>query len=523
MGWHWHWRAFWLGVLGYGLSCAFSQDVWIIDSPITILEPRDVGHIIVVGDGSLCVRDVPEPGLRVSGHIWMLDRSRLSLESSVIQIQSQYHGQYQVVATDQASISIANCDYRVPSGVQHGITGAGDAEVTLQSTDFEFVQLSAANHARLDARDLNGRFEVILMDEADMFLQRIPRETGQGALWVWVEFDAGSQAVYSPPMPGWLSEWRFPPAEATGIHQTCLLRNCEVLLWPMLLEPGCDLTLKDISEENWVVVGNYLRESCEVQGLENGLTAEDLLVPVPNRRVQLDHASIDTWNLYPVGDARVRVQNCLLGEILAMERAVVKMEQCTIDGSGGFFGAVDQTWIDATDCQFTCDVQVSNEARMQLHACDVLPYPQDPTGEYTRFGAHDSAVLLLDHTSATSTPTLGGDGVIGVTWLSEVPASPPQAGESVSLAGTLAVYTQSTFAHSVSWRIRAVSQTAPSQAHKANPTLPGVVVAQGAGNVEAGFLGSWQGPAGRDCRLVLELQDPFGRTLTGYRDIPSGR
>ena len=51
-----------------------------------------------------------------------------------------------------------------------------------------------------------------------MVLADIPRESGAGSIWVWVEFPAGSEAEYSPPMPGYIESWSFPPVGATGIE-----------------------------------------------------------------------------------------------------------------------------------------------------------------------------------------------------------------------------------------------------------------------------------------------------------------
>ena len=43
----------------------FAAEPWIITGDVVITEPTDVEDVIVAGAGSLTVRDLPEPGLRV--------------------------------------------------------------------------------------------------------------------------------------------------------------------------------------------------------------------------------------------------------------------------------------------------------------------------------------------------------------------------------------------------------------------------------------------------------------------------
>ena len=104
-----------------------------------------------------------------------------------------------------------------------------------------------------------------------MELEDIPRDPGEGRIWVWVEFPRGSVAEYTPPLPGFVTSWTFPPTGSVGIEQSVLVERCEAMLWPMLVREDARLTLKDIPEENWVVVGLYLPESVTIDGLINGL------------------------------------------------------------------------------------------------------------------------------------------------------------------------------------------------------------------------------------------------------------
>jgi len=489
-------------------TVAGAADPWIITDQVVISEPTRVGDVIVLGHGSLTVRGVPEPGLEVAGNLWALGSSTILLSDSVIRVESVYNGQYALVGADDARLEVTGCDYRVPSGVQHALLVAGDAELVVADTDFGDVQLITANSSRLEATRLNGHFEVIVQDAAAANLTDIPRDPDQGNLWVWVEFGSGSRAEYSPPLPGFVDHWSFPPEGAAGIPQSVEMSRCEVLLWPLLVRPDSDLTLRDIDADNWVVVGLHLPADAAIADLVNGTSYVDHELGLADRRLLLADAAVDTWNLYPEDGARVEVRDSVLGEILSMGSSEVRVDRTTVDGTGGFLGARDRSRITAAASHITCTVEATQDAAIELHHSVVEPYATDPEARFTRFGAYDRGRLLADHTSVATIPVLDGKGVIAVAYIADPPPVPPGAGAPVELDGWAAVMSLDEDLARSGWRLDAV------------PRLGGVPVpiATGDGNVEGGALGAWGGadPA-VDHLLQLTLWDGWGRLFVGGR------
>lgn len=485
---------------------ATADDPWVIVDDVVITEPTRVGDVIVLLDGSLTVTGVPEPGLEVEGNLWALGSAEVVLEDSVIQFLSTHHGQYALAAVENARVEVSGCEYRVPNGVQHALVTAGDAELVVEDTDFGDVQLVAAHTSRVEASRLNGRFEVIVQNDAAMVLSDIPRDPGAGALWVWVEFPAGSEAVYTPPMPGYVTDWSFPPQGSTGIDQTVQLERCEAQLWPMLIREGSRLELRDIPEDNWVVVGLHLFESTVVEGLHNQTDYSDETLGIGAHSIRLVNASIDTWNLYPQGNALVRVSDSTLGEILAMGSPWVVVDGTTIDGTGGFLGTRDRSRMVLTNSTVTCTVEAAQDSTLELHHSVVEPYPQDPTGAWTRFGAFGSARLYAHQTPVTTTPALGGDGLIAASYIVDPPTEPPTTGSPASLVGIAAQFSLEGGPAPGRWRLQAVSPVTGEVEQ----------IAAGDGNAEEDVLGVWEGadPMQR-YRLQVVLEDAWGRTLTG--------
>jgi hypothetical protein len=499
-----------LAALAFALPVAAADEPWIILGDELITEPTEIGDVILLGEASLTVTGVPEPGLRVSGNIWAVGSSEVVFEDSAIRFMSKFHGQYALVAGENARIEIDGCDYRIPNFVQHGLVVAGQGELVVRDTDFDDAQLITVETASITAERLNGNFEVIVQHDSRMTLADIPRDPGAGSIWVWVEFREGSEAVYTPPMPGMVDHWSFPPQDATGILQTVTVDRCEARLWPMLIREGSRVTLRDIPEDNWTVVGLHLFESTVVSDLINGTMYADRRLQIGAHDIHLVNASIDTWNLYPQGSALVQVRDSVLGEILAMGHPRVLVTDTTIDGSGGFFGARDHSHITAVNTTITCTVEATQDAVIELHHSFAEPYPHDPTGDFTRFGSYDRALLYAHHTVINSTPALDGDGLLAGSFVA-VPAQPPGDGSSVPLNGTLAMFSFDGDPALAEWRVEAVSRIAGQSE----------LIASGSGNAEDAFLGTWHRadpPVDQEIRVVLT--DTRGRRVVGRYSVP---
>jgi len=498
------------------ITCGITQDVWYIDGHETINEPIELGHVILVGNASLTISGVPDPGVRFNGNLWLLNESQLIMDSSVIKFMNSYHGQYSLAAVHQATITIRNCNYQVPSGVQHTLMTVDDATSKITDSDFDFVQILSANRSSFELARLNGRFEVLVQNESRMKVTDIPREEDSGELWVWVEFPDKCQAVYTPPMPGFTESWFFPPENSSGIFQEVELTNCQTLLWPMLVGRQVDLTLKDIPEENWVVVGFYFPAGGRVDNLHNQMYGDFTQLDLSDRKVVLDHASIDTWNCYGQKNSRLTVTNSTLGEILMLENSRLYMDHTTIDGTGGYFGATENAYVFARDCRFTCDVQVAQNAMAEMHFCELAPYGPDTTGDFTFLRAFDDSRILINQSPVTTTPYLGGNGVIGVTALQQTPSYPPSTSEEFSFTGSAMLFSLNEEIANLEWQFRVMHKP---QFFKAS-ALPSdellIELGSGLGNHEDQILGSWgNANPSYTYELQLKLSDGWGREMVG--------
>jgi hypothetical protein len=257
------------------------------------------------------------------------------------------------------------------------------------------------------------------------------------------------------------------------------------------------------------VVGLHLPSDATFTALRNATTYTDATLPLDDRTVRLQEASIDTWNLYPQRDARVVVQDSLVGEILAMQRSSVRVERTTIDGTGGYLGATDSATLVLADSTVTCTIQAVRDSRLELHRCLALPYPSDPTGAFTRFGAYDTARLLAAQTPILSTPALGGQGVIGIVYLEELPVAPPGPGAPFELFGSVGLFGAEDAPVPGRWRFEAVDRRGGT-----------TVIAEHDGAVEDSFIATWAGADPMlDYGLRATLTDALGRRLVWQHHV----
>ena len=416
------------------------DEPWIITEPVVLTEPTDLGHVIVVSGGSLTVRDLPEPGLRMSGHIW-------AVGDGVVRARELGHPVHERLSRSvrarrrrrgadrghRLRLSSSQRGSARPLGRRAMPRWWSRTPTSAMCSSFPPTRRAST------ARRLTGNFEVLVQDDSTMDARRHPagprpgQDLGLGR--VPGRFRGRVLAAHARA----ISRAGLSSRDgATGIVQTATVTGARPFCGPCWCVKGSRVTLRDIPEEHWIVVGFHMPNDADVEGLVNDRFYADHTLDLDDREFRLVNASIDTWNLYPQADAHVTVRDSLLGEILSLENSRVRMERTTIDGTGGFFGARDTSRIIATDCRFTCTIEATQESTIELRSSSVEPYPADPTGAWTRFGAYDDGRLFADQTPVLTTPALAGRGLIAVSYVHEPPQSPPVG--SVTLVGSIAQF-----------------------------------------------------------------------------------
>ena len=111
----------------------------------------------------------------------------------------------------------------------------------------------------------------------------------------------------------------------------------------MISYPGSDATFRN---SHFTVAGLWFQQpdSLVVQNITNGSRHADEVVAAPDRKLRLINSEVSTWNFYPV-NTKLTIKNCVFGELLALGNSRVLIDNSICDGSGGYWGALDQSFI----------------------------------------------------------------------------------------------------------------------------------------------------------------------------------
>jgi len=403
----------WATCLLLAASLAPAQDWVIQDRTLSITRPTThAGTIAILAGGVLDIgADFTQAGL-----VAVFGGGLLRVHDCRFRFSSTYNGQYAIIAVETGRFEIARVQYSA-GGWQSGLIAADDASADIRDSSFLLepsgvVQPAMYGRGTITMEDCLGLFEVILMDQGRFAASRIPpaaEDPPLTLLWVWPVFGQGDQAVLTYPPPG-VQDFSFPgPEDHTGFAYA--LASVNIPFWPMLVRPGCDVTVQDNAADRGLIVGLMLYESA-VLSLTNGACPADFTVPLADRSFRVLRSTIRTWNLYPYDGVTLVVEDSVIGELLGQGNSVSWVLNSTIDGSGGFLGAAGTAHVTLVDSAVTTMVQSVENGSLDFIRSRLLPHPSGVPSYLTMAG--EGRAWLMD-TEAPQLLVLNGDHCLPLT------------------------------------------------------------------------------------------------------------
>jgi hypothetical protein len=146
------------------------------------------------------------------------------------------------------------------------------------------------------------------------------------------------------------------------------VKECRHVWWGTVVPTGCDIT---ISKSRFRAIGFLFAADAKVAGLRNRTRYAKRDVLTGAIALHLRDTEVDAWNFYVAGRAQVKVEDCLFGEALTFHTAHLSVLKSTCDGTGGFLGAMNESYISLDGCKVDCDVNVYDDARIDLTRSEV--------------------------------------------------------------------------------------------------------------------------------------------------------
>ncbi|MFQ5651033.1 MAG: T9SS type A sorting domain-containing protein [bacterium] len=289
--------------------------------------------------------------LTFHGDIFDLGNASLKIDSAAVSIPMTFVGQYRFIGADSAEFRISNATFDLQRGKLGG-NFAGQSRFTQLSTTYRTqpgiaMTLGIAGHAAIFVDNCTGGMEFVISDSVDV---DISNSTG---FILWHTLAANSQANLTFPPPNSVvpnasdvSSYSFSDAlpGVSGIHYAIDVQNTNVVFWALLPDATSDVT---VNNSTMIACGFRYRGVSQdtVSGFVNDSSYVSFTAPLSDRSFNLNNSVVKAWNFYPQDNAQFVIRNSVFGEALTFDQATLTVENSVCDGTGGFFGAAQNSEI----------------------------------------------------------------------------------------------------------------------------------------------------------------------------------
>lgn len=315
---------------------------WIIgrDDPNQIVDitapMRYDGDILIVNNGQLVVRGTD---FTLNGDLQIFGNGRAQfIDASVIIVQD-YSYEHEAVVVQNGLLFLENVKFH-SSGQSWSVGLAGQASYHLSRSTVTdgFITTAAFESASIhvDHTKTAGEF-LCFGDNPASF-------SNSDLVLFWLVLPDSSIVDSTLPQDSLLVGWSFPDEGAQGIPYSATIDSCTSVQWGLISRTGSSAVFRDT---HFRVIGLYFEspDSLAVNGLTNGSSYNDDKAPAGDRNLRLINSSVDTWNFYTALSANLSLENCIFGEALAMDSSKVTIINSVCDGSGGYIGAMNKSFL----------------------------------------------------------------------------------------------------------------------------------------------------------------------------------
>jgi hypothetical protein len=374
------------------------------------------GTILVVNDGKLVFEDCEAV---INGDIIIFgDDAKVWMLNSTMHFPQSFIYQRGIIAAGSAELNVVNStlDYY---GLSHDLSIADNAVVNWTDvTKIGFTTCGLSSNARINIDGTNQAGEFNMMDNATANLSNATTIL----IWHHIPSPGNHDVVFPNGTSISNNEFSDINPGVSGIEYSYTIENCNDVMWGLMPEPESELTITDSKIRT---VGVWFRNQPEygVSGLVNNSHYSDFIAPLSNHNIHFINSDVQTWSLYMFHGADGNVSNCILGEIGTMGNSECTMQNCLIDGSGGYLFATDTSVLMSAFSYLNCNFQTSG------NAFGIMAYGGQNMGKCIAF---EKSIMILVQANLVQQPIYYDDAMMWYLYLdgpeqgnteSEVPIS----------------------------------------------------------------------------------------------------
>jgi hypothetical protein len=296
------------------------------------------GDLLIINQGMLNIADAD---FTIDGDIIIGGNGRLNVTGGSFTVVQDYIYEHQMLLLENSSMRFSDAVFR-SSGRSWSVSQFGRSRYEMHGSEVAdgFITAALLDEAQAAISNSKTPGEFLCFGNNDLTFGNCD------FMLFWIVLPETS--VVDTALPGDLSAsaWSFPDSmpDVHGIPYRVSIENCTNVMWGLISTTGSAATFR---QSDFRAAGLMFTsgDSLEITGITNQSVHEDEVVGLPDRKLRLIGSNVETWNFYVSSYSNITVNNCILGEILTQEHGKATLSNSICDGSGGYLGAFDQSFM----------------------------------------------------------------------------------------------------------------------------------------------------------------------------------
>ena len=362
------------------------------------------GDIVIVDNGVLLVQGGT---LIVRGNIYAYDRGKYLIYDGTVRYPQMMTYQWGTVLTSGSRMEARRSTFDY-NGFTYNFLAQDSASVewdTLLMQDF--TTAVCMGEPVVNMRDVNLPGEWLYFDST------VARFANVDTMLNWFIYGQGATIDFD--FPAWENVDHLVMedgvAGVSGIDYSVTLDTVGYSMWGTILQPGCNVTFRN-SPIRTVGIMGLGSDSQNLNGLVNGMSYADFILPMTDMYFRLVNTSVMTWSLYPSDNFKLTFDHCILGEVLSMGNALAWGQSYFLDGTGGHFEANGNSFNIAIMTSMTCEIY-TKESGIALLALVGIPTA------YGGIWARNTSRIILAECQFPGKPVAYDSGLVWVMGIDE--------------------------------------------------------------------------------------------------------
>jgi len=388
-------------------------------------EQNITGNILVINNGQLIFQNC---NTMLKGNIMVMNNGKLQVNGGVFKVLSLFRYEHSFSIYDDGELSFTDVNVSFNGFNQEaGVSGNGKFVTT--NTTFE-NGLTTALMGNSSAVITNSNpLEWVIFDASDLQVS-----DSDGQFIFWFEFKNKATGDITFPNGDNVSNFQLSKStgNATGIDYSVTLTNVKNVWWGLMLHTGSNVTVRDSTMRTTGIIPDS-GELMTITGLVNNQYYSDTTVPIDGINYRLINSEVETWNIYPWGVDNLKIDNCILGEIGALDITTTEVYRTLIDGTGGYI------FTDATTLSTFLLTSLQSDTIAKNKSIQLFIHSSLHNGEII---ATDESTILLINCILDRAPQAKKTGL--VLEMNIDPLVNKEVGNLIPIKGTAKLYSSNT-------------------------------------------------------------------------------